>query len=198
MKHFWLFAVILLSYAHSSEVYEIQDVENNKKGSGFFIKKDTVVTNAHVCISNYEEFVRGEKPKTPSEMVVLKQLKRLTSKSFAVLLKTDLCVIKVEEQDSFLVAEYNYQFKPYEILYLPNKKGELTRLVYKFADTQDDLWTKLHPNSHIASGYGEKGQSGSPILNINRKVVGVMWGSGNYSNDIFFLKIDDIKELLDL
>lgn len=183
--------------SHSSVVV----IENdNKEGSGFVIEKHNVITNAHVCMVNYEDFINGSDAIINENLIIkTKDGEKLISKSVKILTYTDLCLIKVDKFLTSMLIKYDYKpsYGDFLTMHPPHKYGGVINTVYAGLDKIKDSLTKYHQNSHLLMGKGKSGMSGSPIVNNNGLVIGVMWGTAKYKDFIYYISIDELKPLMD-
>jgi S1-C subfamily serine protease len=170
-----------------------------KSSSGFIMVHGTkrfVLTNAHACVVNYTRFVKKEGNYNKIEDLTIKTIIKHNKKSLALITGSskilkldvyhDLCMLSLP--DSFKKVKglkIGTSFSR-QITVLTYTRPGLTptslkgRIIQR--DKTQDIYTEFHQNSWIISAPILPGMSGSPVIDKNNKVIGIIWGHMTYKS----------------
>lgn len=160
-------------------IYNTENPNESALCSGFLIKKDVLVTNNH-CVSNASEcentyiniYTEKEILKSRCDSIIHTEIDSLKTKNK----KIDLTVLRLKNSIDFSPLRLNLSdFRPEEKLHswvvdhISGRQARITELECEFEGHSPSIRLK---NCPIILG-----NSGSPLLNEQRDIVGVIWGS---------------------
>ncbi len=181
----------IYNHAKNSIIYlSFEKIENNQKalnfGTGFIVEKNLLITNSHLVAENLIA-----KDSNNNEIKIVKVLKNDE--------KNDLAVILIENNkslESLKLAKNNAEIGD-EIIVLGNPAGFQNTLSRGLISNLKLIksMNKIIFNAPIAQG-----SSGSPILNENGEVIGVVEGlylGNNAQNLNVGINLKELKDLID-
>lgn len=202
----------------NANVFKIVNLTETGGGTGFYFKASSgkvyILTNAHVCeiAERQQLYIRHFKEKIKLGKII---------KSEA---RYDLCVIESPQQDHGLsLASYANKYKEYHLFGNPHlytnvyAKGEIfdiqyvqiPRKILTNIDEQclpgevkviiDMVFFRVEACASNILAYvtnirGYPGNSGSPLLNDQGKIVGVLFAGDPRTTYTFYIVLESIKE----
>lgn len=190
--------LLLLTSISNAQIVSIHN--KDKDGSGFIVDGNKIVTNAHVCLYNYDSLITRNIYDIPNDLLIKTEEKVVIKAETIYIMKTtDICVITTNRTYSSFTVKYHYKPKPNETLTIKAlKKYFNTDINYIGRDNTVDSYTKYHDNSHVAKGFSVQGMSGSPVLNKEGLVIGVFWGIKNKGDIVYYISVDELIKIRDI
>lgn len=187
----------------------VVSISTGVKGSGFVVaathSKSAVVTNAHVCIPNYQEALPNRAALVPAlEATVTgnsgtSEEVKILADVVAIDLNNDLCLIIAHGYLKPLRISEGSNLLPNEALVVlsPNPLPKSTAQ-FIGQDKATDGWAAVHKSSYALLGTNFMfGQSGSAVVNRSGEVVGVFWGKNRFGDEGYMVGLDALKRFLD-
>jgi len=204
----YLFSILCYSQ-DASKIFEtcVKSVgyitdDDNGNGSGFFINKNTFITNYHITsqLNIKNAFIKLK----DGNIVRIKKIIKENS-------KVDLSILETDNTNDYLLLANPDSVRAGEKVYAIGNP-HATRQVYEFTITEG-IVNNVKNEEIKVGGYGSKrftisslvilhsaslnpGNSGSPLLNRKGEVIGINSFYNPFGNNLFFAI--HIKELIDL
>lgn len=193
-----LLLMFLITTYSKAELVSIHN--KGKDGTGFIVDGNKIVTNAHVCMYDYDSLIAKNIYDIPDDLLIKTENKVVIKAEKIYIMKTtDICVITTNRVYSSFIVKYHYKPKLNEVFTIKAlKKFFDTDIKYIGKDDTVDNYTKYHDNSHISKGFAIQGMSGSPVLNKNGLVIGVFWGIKNKGDIVYYISVDELMKIRDI
>lgn len=202
--NFVLFLCLTLPITTNATIINVATVAEGLRGSGFIIANaqntSLVITNAHICIQNYDDVVfHWKNPKVFKDLLVLiSQEGQKKAKIIAIDLEEDLCLLRIAGNYKPLPLSSSSELTYNQFLLvaspLPYKR---VNSVYQEPDKSTDAYADFHRHSYIIKGSYEFGQSGSAVLDKDGDIIGVFWGIEKKDNRYgYVIGLEALKEFL--
>ena len=171
-----------MGFEHDKET--LQDVSKyfiNHYGTGFFISDEILISNKHVLLINEDE------EKQCSKLLAYNpynsKFEKLEYIEFKSLPKIeDVKFVKSSKKTANYISISKEEILPAEEIYVVGFPAGRETVNYPRVSKgiiNSDIGVFNNVDQFIFDAFSEGGSSGSPILNINGELLGVLWGGGS-------------------
>jgi hypothetical protein len=154
------------------------------RGSGFFIDPEKILTCEHVIEGAYSVEIEYGKSSC-TKVTILKKDEN-----------SDLALLKVNcpSEVGFLSFEKGQEVNLNQQIVAIGYPANSVKFFSEGSVTKDEMGDEIHNIQISAAIYN--GMSGSPVLNLNGRVIGVCYRAVNYKKEYYAIGIKTIKEFL--